>query len=319
VGFRTASHLSRMGAEVVLACRSLEKAEAAAAQIKEAEDGGNRLVHAIKLDLGDLDSVHDFCSVFLEKNKRLDVLVNNAGTNDKSGPVTKYGHGHCFAVNFLGPFLLTKLLLNVMKKTEGESRIVNLSSVTHHFAEGDFEASSKPEFHKDSYRNSKLAMLLFTLELNRRLQREGSQEGGGGHGGVTAVAVNPGAVNSDIWRHSRQGRTGLKGRLVSFLENVLYLTPDQGAATSVYGAVGKLDQEMASEGFYLAPYSIPSFLGQSKWRIPLEMVNSFAGPRHTRPTLPVSEEIKAAALWALADKLTSVVGLEKRQGEINKQ
>jgi len=300
VGKQTATHLAAMGAHVILACRSMEKGEIAAKEIlqkikatqSDSSSSSKMSVKAMQLDLSDLDSVRAFSAEFCAAHPRLDILVNNAGTNDKAGPPTKQGHGHCFGINFLGPFLLTNLLLEKMKQTEAATRIVNLSSVMHHFAEGDFEQSIKPTFYKDSYRDSKLAMLLFTLALNRHLRDTR----------VTAVAVNPGAVNSDIWRHAKQKRQGIKGAILTRLEQFLYLNSEQGAATSVYGAVGNLSRACTTHGYYLAPYMVPSFLGGL--RVAFEMLGPFAGPKFVIPSLPENEKQKSEALWKLCEQLT---------------
>ncbi len=149
------------------------------------------------LDLMDLENVRKFAAAFLRRHKgRLDILVNNAGLPGMKD-VTKQGYNKAFGVNFLSHWLLTYLLFPSLCATPN-SRVVNLSSVMHHYTmveqleEEDMKAylTSNKGY---TYGLSKLAMLLFTVELRRQFQLQNAT--------ATSIAVNPGAVNSDIWRY----------------------------------------------------------------------------------------------------------------------
>ncbi len=151
------------------------------------------------LDLSDLESVRKFAAAFLRRHKgRLDVLVNNAGVPGVLGK-TKQGHNLILGVNFLGHWLLTHLLFTSLCETPN-SRVVNLSSVMHYYANpAELEAETLNKKLSSTtattYKLSKLAMILLTVELRRRFQLENAT--------ATSIAVNPGAVNSDIWRYAK--------------------------------------------------------------------------------------------------------------------
>ncbi len=151
------------------------------------------------LDLSDLESVRKFAAAFLRRHKgRLDVLVNNAGVPGISGK-TKQGYNLTFGVNFLGHWLLTHLLFTSLCETPN-SRVVNLSSVMHYYCdpaglEGEALNKKLSSTTRKTYGMSKLAMILLTVELHRRFQLENAT--------ATSIAVNPGAVNSDIWRYAK--------------------------------------------------------------------------------------------------------------------
>ena len=173
IGFETAKALAERGYVVILACRSRDKAMAAAAAIPNS-------VFVQPLDLSSNASIAAFATNINQAYTKIDVLVNNAGINT-SGKLDG-GVDLCFQSNFLGHFLLTQLLSPLLK----QGRVVNLSSVMHHFAENankdEVYWKRCTEYHPDqsTYAPSKLAALLFTMELNQR--------------GIRSMAVNPGAV-----------------------------------------------------------------------------------------------------------------------------
>ena len=218
IGKETARALAARGATVVLACRSEENGRRAIAEI--AAQTGNRRLELLALDLGDLGSVRACAQAFLARGEPLNVLINNAGLAGRRG-MTPSGFELAFGTNYVGPFLLTSLLLDRLRES-APARIVNVASGAHFGATGiDFDAVRKPTrtiTGMREYSVSKLANVLHAHELARRL--EGT--------GVTTYSLHPGVIASDIWRSvPRPARTVMKRRMGS---------PEQGARTSLYCA-----------------------------------------------------------------------------------
>ncbi len=216
IGRATAELLAARGAHVVLACRSQEKTEPVLAGIRAA--GGS--AEGVALDLGDLEQVRHCATGLLATERPIHVLLNNAGLAGTRG-LTKSGFELAFGTNHVGHFLFTMLLAPRLRATPS-SRIVHVSSTSHYQAKGiDFEAVRKttssitglPE-----YEVSKLANVLFTKELARRL----------GPSGVRSYALHPGVVASDAWR-----RIPWPFRAIMKLGMI---TNEQGAKTSIYCA-----------------------------------------------------------------------------------
>ncbi|MFZ5477713.1 MAG: SDR family oxidoreductase [Myxococcota bacterium] len=222
IGLATAKALAGMGAHVVLACRDRAKGEAAAAGVGE----------LMLLDLASLRSVRAFAEDFRARFDRLDVLVNNAGLLAPARTVTEDGHELTFQVNHLGPFLLTSLLLPMLRAS-APSRIVNVSSRAHvgrkpalDDVEGERRWSSW-----DAYGRSKLYNILFTRELARRLDGTG----------VSANACHPGLVASSFQRNVP---AILRGPW-----ELLGLSPESGARTQIWLATSP-EVEGKSGGYY---------------------------------------------------------------------
>mmetsp|Transcript_40986 Transcript_40986/g.52812 ORF Transcript_40986/g.52812 Transcript_40986/m.52812 type:complete len:358 (-) Transcript_40986:197-1270(-) len=291
VGYRTAAWIAKMGGTVILACRSKEKGEAAQQVLmEELAVGEERFPHSgegrvlfRELDLGDLHSVQSFAEKVLLEFKDIDVLINNAGVND--GGRTKQGLDEVFGVNFIGHFLLTSLLLERLKQNKNGARIVNLASVVHRFApdDCDFEASALGRDKIHNYQNSKLAMVLFTRELERRLAATK----------VRVFAVNPGAVRSEIWRTWH----GVSKQVLNAAMAMLFLSPDEGSATSVHVATQPLEK---LENYYYSPYYAPEWMP-----LAFEMLGPFAGAQSTAPNLPKNEKSKSLELWILCENIIS--------------
>jgi NAD(P)-dependent dehydrogenase (short-subunit alcohol dehydrogenase family) len=190
IGYYTALELARAGAQVILACRSDAKGIAAAAKIQAALPGA--LVKFEKLDLGSLTSVHDFAARMKASYGALDILVNNAGLMaPPSRQVTADGFERQLGVNFLGHFALTSLLLPLLMKAPSP-RVVQLSSIAHRQGRINFDdlQAAKRYSAWSVYNQSKLAMLLFATELQRR-----SDAGGWG---ITSVAAHPGVARTEL-------------------------------------------------------------------------------------------------------------------------
>lgn len=189
IGYITALELARAGAEVILACRNAAKGEAAAARINALAPGKARFE---ALDLASLASVHDFAARMKAAHGALDILVNNAGIMAlPRRQETADGLEMQLAVNFLGHFKLTLLLLPMLMKAH-HARVVQLSSLAHrqgflHFHDLQYTHDYRPW---KAYEQSKLAMLMFALELQRR-----SDAGGWG---ITSVAAHPGIARTEL-------------------------------------------------------------------------------------------------------------------------
>jgi len=219
IGLSTAIALARDGGRVHIACRSAAAGEAAVERIKAAS--GSADVRLLMLDLASLSSVRACAAEFLALDEPLHVLVNNAGVGGQRG-LSADGFELHFAVNHLGHFALTQLLLDRLAASGPGARVVNVSSEAHYNARGiDFEAVRRRTATfagAREYAVSKLCNVLFTQELARRL--DGTV--------TTSYALHPGVVASDIWRRvPRLARPFITRRM---------LTTEQGAVTSVYCA-----------------------------------------------------------------------------------
>uniref|UniRef100_A0A668AHR7 Si:dkey-94e7.2 n=2 Tax=Myripristis murdjan TaxID=586833 RepID=A0A668AHR7_9TELE len=215
------------------ACRDMTKAEKARAEI--IENSGNPNIILRKLDLSDTKSIREFAEVINREESQLHVLINNAGVMMCPYSRTADGFEMQFGVNHLGHFLLTSLLLELLKRS-APSRIINLSSMAHAWGRIQLEdINSERNYNsRRAYGQSKLANILFTRSLARRLQGTG----------VTAYAVHPGIVRTELKRHMNLFL------LVSWkIVRPFTKTCVQGAQTSIYCAVEpELDKD--SGGYY---------------------------------------------------------------------
>ena len=217
IGRETAERLAELGATVVMVCRSKERGEKAMADIRRHSHSGS--VELLLADFASLGSVRALAEEFLRNHGALHVLVNNAGVVRLRRSVTADGFETTFQVDYLSHFLLTNLLLGILKKS-APSRIINVSSVSHFRGHLDLEDLQMKKGYgvMRAYSRAKLADVLFTYELSRRL--EGT--------GVTANCLHPGSV-----------ATGMAGRALgpfSFVWNVsrlFLLSPREGAETPV--------------------------------------------------------------------------------------
>ena len=219
IGYVAARELARMGATVVIAGRNNTKTAAAVARI--IGETGNRDVRYLLADLSSQGDVRRLADQVKQQIPSLDVLVNNAGAIFLSNRRSVDGIEMTFALNHLGYFLLTTLLLDLLKAST-PARIINVSSSSH-FSAGNFRLEDLPKPGSNSgyraYGRSKLCNILFTYELARRL--EGS--------GVTVNALHPGLVRTNIARNN-----GLLGRVVNFFIGTRGVDAVKGAETLNY-------------------------------------------------------------------------------------
>ncbi|XP_003224920.1 retinol dehydrogenase 12 isoform X1 [Anolis carolinensis] len=261
IGKETAKDLAGRGARVILACRDMEKAEAAANEIRTKT--GNQQVIAKKLDLADTKSIREFAENFQEEEKELHILINNAGVMMCPYSKTVDGFEMQFGVNHLGPFLLTFLLIECLKQS-APSRIVNVSSLGHRRGSIHFEnlQGEKSYNGNKAYCNSKLASILFTRELARRLQ--GTR--------VTANALHPGAVITELVRHS--AIMIFLGKLLTFFLK----TAQEGAQTSVYCAVAEELESVSGKYFsdckpaYISPEGRDDETAKKLWDVSCKLL-----------------------------------------------
>jgi NAD(P)-dependent dehydrogenase (short-subunit alcohol dehydrogenase family) len=218
IGQATALGLARLGARVVVVGRNPEKCTRIVKDIRQ--QSGNQNVDCLLADLSDQAQIHKLALEFQESYPHLHVLVNNAGGFFLRRQESIDGLEMTFALNHLNYFLLTGLLIKVLKGS-APARIVNVSSESHRKARLDFSDLQMKRNYRpmQAYGRSKLANILFTRELARRL--EGS--------GVTANALHPGFVATNIG-----GNNGLLARLVMPLIHLRAISPQKGAETSIY-------------------------------------------------------------------------------------
>lgn len=223
IGEITALELARQGAEVVVVSRSNAKLENTVNKIKS--ETGNQDVSYIQGDLSSLAEIRQVADEFLQTHNRLDVLVNNAGAYFSNRQESVDGNEMTFALNYLNYFLLTNLLLDVLKQTAqetGDARIVNVSSAAHSGSKVNFDDIQANNGYSGfgRYGESKLMNLLFTYELAQQL--EGTN--------VTANALHPGFVNTGFGMNNG----GWMSKILGVLQSVVAISPEKGAETNIY-------------------------------------------------------------------------------------
>ncbi len=218
IGKATALGLAKLGATLVLVSRKRERGESALREI--VQESGNPNLSLLVADLGSQKAVRQLAKDFVGTHERLDVLINNAGVFLTKRSLTEDGLETTFAVNHLAPFLITNLLLDTIK-TSAPSRIVTVSSAAHQGEVIDFDDLQGERHYSgfDAYGQSKLANILFTHELARRLQGTG----------VTANCLHPGVVRTNLGSHN-----GLIYRTGYRLVSLFFASPEKGSRTSVY-------------------------------------------------------------------------------------
>lgn len=272
IGFETTIGMAEAGYHVVMACRSLDKAEEARRAILTRLPGAS--LHVMQLDLGDFASVRAFADAFRKDYAQLDVLINNAGILLYSPQTNEDGIELQFATNHLGHFLLTQCLLDAMPD-DAASRIVSLSSLAHKGAEIHFDDLTCGGDGLAAYGQSKLACLLFSDELNRRLQASGRS--------VQAIAVHPGGTDSGLFEDM--------SRLYYYTLKVLspfFTHSNASAAKPTLHAALSSDAE---GGEYYGPDGFREFRGRSVKLAHRDRVTS---------DLSVAEQ-----LWRISEQLTA--------------
>lgn len=222
LGRVTALEFARHGAQVAMACRSVDKGEAAAAEILAATGELKPLVH--QLDLGSLDSIGRFADEF--SGQRVDLLINNAGVMMTRRRTTSDGFELQLGTNHLGHFALTGLLLDALQRSDS-ARIVTLSSNEHKAGRLNFDDLQQKRGYspRGAYRRSKLANAVFAIELDRRLRASGSP--------AISVFAHPGYSATNL---QRSGPSGLVKAVLAIGNRLLAQRPERGALPTLYAA-----------------------------------------------------------------------------------
>jgi len=279
IGFETAAALASHNASVILACRNQQKAEDAMKKIRERTPDAE--VEFIELDLASLASVERFAAAFRAGHERLDLLINNAGIMVPPLGHTEDGFELQFGCNHLGHFALTGRLVDLLEATPG-ARVVNVSSMAHRYGTLDFDNLNAEEGYDKmpAYGQSKLANLLFTFELQRRLEKTGST--------VIATVAHPGWTGTDLQRHSPA---------IRFLNFFFAQTPPMGSLPTLRAAADL----QAEGGDYFGPRGLYEMRGY---------------PKKVGTTPEAKNELDARRLWEVSEKLTGVPFLSRESNAV---
>jgi NAD(P)-dependent dehydrogenase (short-subunit alcohol dehydrogenase family) len=262
LGLEAAIKLARMGSQVVMVARSRARGEAAL-QLARRRSGVTRL-SLLVCDIASMPAVRELATTVKATSPRLDILINNAGTVNAARLTTPEGIEQTFAANYLGHFLLTKLLLPLLE-TSRPSRVVNVSSAAHRQATLDFEDLQFAQGGYSimrAYGRSKLAQILFTGELARRTAGSG----------VSAYSLHPGAVATGIWSHAPKITRPFLSLVKPFM-----LSAERAAEAIVYLATSPDVAHQSGEYFERA--------------------------RHVEPSATARDRAVAGRLWTVSERL----------------
>ncbi len=275
LGFETTLALVKNGFTVIMACRNMNKAKEAKSEILKQVPTAQ--LEIIKIDLSQLDSVREFADSFLTKYTRLDLLINNAGVMMPPYQRTEDGFELQMAANYFGHFLLTGLLIDVITKTKN-SRIVSLSSIAHKNASINFDdLQSEQKYSKfGAYGQSKLACLIFSKELQRRLEANQKVNS-------ISVAAHPGASNTELARHLPKLATILLSPLLLLVTH----SPKNAAKSTLLAALG----DQVNGGDYYGPQGFMD-------------MNGSPGAAKAEPQ--AYDVLDAKRLWEVSEKLTGI-------------
>lgn len=275
LGYESVKAFAENGAEVILASRSAEKGEAAKKAMGEVK--GN--ISVLKLDLMDFASIKNFTEKFQQKYNRLDVLLNNAGIMTTPYFLTKDGLEAQMGTNHFGHFLLTGLVFNLIKNTP-DSRIVNVSSMAHKQGKMDFGnlifENGKGYSPIKSYGRSKLANLLFTYELQRRMEAGGIKS--------IAVAAHPGVSSTNLFQYLERK---MAFKILKPLFSLFFQEQSMGALPQIRASV---DENVKGGEFY-GPGGFNELKGYPV------LVQSNTASHNLQ---------NAAKLWEISEKITGI-------------
>ena len=278
IGRAAARELARHGATVVLACRDLRKAETARAGILNAAPEAT--VEVAKLDLADLSSVHAFAQAELDRRRPLDLLINNAGRLVPSRQASADGFELTLAGNHLGHFALTGLLLPALLAAPA-ARVVGISSIAHKGARINFDDLQAEKKYKPfaAYAQSKLANLLFGLELDRRFRRAGVM--------ARSLVAHPGLSRTGFVANG----PGLNNPLVRGVTDVVFALAGQDENHGAFPTLFAATAPEAEGGHFYGPGGFQEFFGP---------------PVEVRAAPQGLDEAVARQLWTVSEQLTGV-------------
>lgn len=279
LGLHTASALAAKGARVVLACRDAAKADAAMQQIRAQVPAAQ--LEFLPLDLADLASVRRFADTLLQRETRLDLLCNNAGVMALPQRKTRDGFEMQVGTNHLGHFALTGLLLPLLQQTPG-ARVVTVSSLAHHLGRIRLDDLNWERGYSKwpAYGQSKLANLMFALELGRRLQKTAS--------GTISVAAHPGYAATNLQFAGPAMENSALGKLGMKLGNAVFSQP---AAAGAWPSLRAATAADVRSGEFYGPRGFQQLQGP---------------PARCKTSRRAQDEAVAAQLWALSERLTGV-------------
>lgn len=270
IGLATAKGLADQGAHVIVIGRSVEKGARIVSHLKA--ETGNNAIESMTADLSSQKSIVKLANEFKTNHQNLHVLVNNAGAMTLQRSTTIDGLELTFALNHIAYFLLTNLLLDILRKS-APARVINVSSVAHEKATLEFDNLQGERSYGgyQAYGRSKLANVLFTYRLSEMLAESG----------ITVNAFHPGLVATKFLVNN-----GLKGRVMNFFLGILGISPEAGAQTGIYLATSQEIEGVTGKYFYkkrpmlssMASYD--SAVGEQLWRISTDLTDF---ETHIRP------------------------------------
>jgi len=278
-GFAATRFMSAKGATIVMACRNPDKANKALQSLKN--ENADAKLDFIQLDLGSLDSIKKFSEQFKKKYSSLDILINNAGMSQTPDIKTEDGFEMQMGVNHLGHYALTGHLMDRLVNTK-DSRVVTMSSMNHEQGIMNFDnLFLEGEYHQmKAYEQSKLANLLFSYELHRRLAQAGVS--------VESIAAHPGFVKSNIMKSNEYTQRSFGFNLMFTTFNVLLaMTPSMGSL----GIMRAATDRTLKNGDYVGPTKMGGFRGLPKLLASSERSYN---------------ENDATRLWTMSEQLTGV-------------
>ena len=277
LGYETTRELAKKGAEVIMACRNMDKAAQAKAQIQE--EMPNAKLTTMQIDLASLDSVRKFAAKFNLDYSSLDLLINNAGVMMPPFELTDDGFELQFEANYLGHFLLTGLLLRKLKEAPA-ARVISLSSLAHDWGDIYFDDLNfnKNYDKRKSYGQSKLACLMFAYELERRLRKENST--------VLSLAAHPGISDTELSRYLP--------KFIRFISPIIMPLFAQSAKKGALPTLRAATDLSLTGGTYLGPDGNGEYKGN---------------PVVVDSSLNSKDEEKAERLWAVSETLCDITYL----------
>lgn len=274
IGLRAADHLARRGATVIMACRNLDKAEAARRDLPGTTE-------VVELDLARQASVRDAAAAILQKHGKIDLLINNAGIMWLQEGRTEDGFERQFGINHLGHFTFTGLLLPALREVPG-SRVVTVSSIAHRGGRIHFDNINLDGKYgrQRAYAQAKLANLMFAVELERRLRDSGAE--------TRSLACHPGLASTNLAGPGIAEESPLRiGRVAHWLWPLVTQSAEKGAWPTLYAATAA----QAKGGRYYGPAHFREAMGP---------------PREARPRRYATDPDLGRRLWELSEKLTGL-------------